>query len=87
MLGLRRMDSESSLFLYVLPEICICYFVMLNFLKLKLIGLYNEDEQEKEDIHFATMRYVTFAFYSQLQTNQTLKPPLSINAEEQKEED
>lgn len=41
--GIYDYDDLGELFLYMLPEILIITFLMLNEIKMKLLGVYYED--------------------------------------------
>jgi len=49
-LGTYQYESIFKNTLYMMPEICIISFIMLNDIKLKLLGLYHEIEQDIESV-------------------------------------
>ena len=49
-LGLYEYDNIPDLLMYMMPEILIIFFIMLNEIKLKLLGLFEENEIEVESI-------------------------------------
>ena len=49
-IGIYEYDNLKDLTLYMMPEILIITFIMLNEIKLKLLGLYYENEMEIESI-------------------------------------
>jgi len=59
-IGLRK-ENESihSIIAYLLPEILIVTFIMLNQIKLRLIGLYNHIEEDIENIDDGIQRYIS----------------------------
>jgi hypothetical protein len=54
--GIYNHDSLAAIFVYMLPEILICVFIMLNEIHLKLIGLYYQVENELEPIQDGIQR-------------------------------
>ena len=50
-LGIFDYDDLSKLLMYMLPEILIIVFIMLNEIHLKLIGLYYMIEQDIETVN------------------------------------
>jgi len=55
-LGIFDYSSFVSLFFYMIPEICIICFIMLNEVKLKLLGVYWANENQIETIHEGIQR-------------------------------
>lgn len=59
MIGLRKAnDSIGSILWYLLPEMMIITFIMLNQIKLKLIGLYDKQEEDFENVKEGIQRYI-----------------------------
>lgn len=57
MLGIRKQgESITQILFYLLPEIMIISFIMLNQVKLKLMGLYDKQEEDFENIKEAIQR-------------------------------
>ena len=57
-IGIFDYEDIWSLFVYMLPEILILVFSMLNELQLKLIGLYYLIEEDLESIHDGIQRNI-----------------------------
>ena len=57
-IGIFDYEDIRSLFVYMLPEILILVFSMLNELQLKLIGLYYLIEEDLESIHDGIQRNI-----------------------------
>lgn len=58
-IGLRKEnDSIGHIFQYLIPEIMIITFIMLNQVALKLIGLYDHIEEDHEGVNNAIQRYI-----------------------------
>jgi hypothetical protein len=49
-IGVIKYSSISNLILYMMPELLIISFIMLNEIKLKLLGLYYEIEEDIESV-------------------------------------
>jgi hypothetical protein len=56
LIGILTADDGVSEYLYMLPEIIIICSIMINEIKLKLIGLYDQVESEVEDVTEAMIR-------------------------------
>jgi len=56
-LGLYDHDSLLQSLFYMMPEVLIVSFIMLNEIKLKLCGLYFQAEDELENINEAINRF------------------------------
>jgi hypothetical protein len=56
-LGLYDHDSLLQSLFYMMPEVLIVSFIMLNEIKLKLCGLYFQAEDEQENINEAINRF------------------------------
>jgi hypothetical protein len=57
-LGIYDYDTLLDLTLYMIPEILIIVFIMLNDIKLKLIGLYSKNENDIEPVVDALQRNI-----------------------------
>lgn len=57
-IGIYEYKSLKDLTLYMMPEILIISFIMLNEIKLKLLGLYYENEMEVESIQEGIQRNI-----------------------------
>lgn len=55
-IGIYEYSSSFDLITYMMPEILILCFIMLNEIKLKLLGLYYENEMEVETIQEGIQR-------------------------------
>ena len=55
-IGIYEYSNTSDLIAYMMPEIFIICFIMLNEIKLKLLGLYYENEMEVETIQEGIQR-------------------------------
>lgn len=59
MIGIRKQnESTTAIMYYLLPEMMIITFIMLNQIKLRLIGLYDKQEEELENIKEGIQRYI-----------------------------
>jgi hypothetical protein len=56
--GIHDFNSLPRLLVYMLPEILIICFIMLNEIHLKLIGLYYDIEQDIETINDGIQRNI-----------------------------
>jgi hypothetical protein len=57
-IGIYEYTNLWDLTLYMMPEILIISFIMLNEIKLKLLGLYYENEMEVESIQEGIQRNI-----------------------------
>jgi hypothetical protein len=57
-IGIYDYDIMSELILYMIPEILIIMFIMINEIHLKLIGLYYQTEQDIETINDGIQRNI-----------------------------
>jgi len=57
-IGIYEYKTLKDLTLYMMPEILIISFIMLNEIKLKLLGLYYENEMEVESIQEGIQRNI-----------------------------
>ena len=55
-IGIYDYETFLELFLYMIPEILIINFIMLNEIKLKLLGMYWANENQIETVHEGIQR-------------------------------
>jgi hypothetical protein len=49
-IGIYDWPDMSSIFIYMMPEVLIICFIMLHEIKLQLLGLYDETEEDIEPV-------------------------------------
>lgn len=58
-IGLHKKNSSfSQIIIYLVPEIMILIFIMLNQMKLRLLGLNEQFEEDFESVNDAVKRYI-----------------------------
>lgn len=76
--GIYNHSGLFAIFMYMLPEILIACFIMLNEIHLKMVGLYYQVENEVEPIQDGIARAMQKGDFEALARNQVAKQHMNL---------